>query len=145
MKSHKPDQSRTHSLYKPKARTLGLASRAWAKLRAAVLADEPLCRDCREQGIVTPATDVDHIDNDGNNNSRDNLAALCHSCHSKKTAHDIRGYDHNRQHRGCDANGVPLDPQHHWHKPKNHQQPTTGNPPPQSRAQDRETGGIPNG
>ena len=61
-------------------------SPTWRKLRATVLAEEPLCRECRREGIVKPARDVDHIDDDSFNNRRDNLAPLCHSHHSQKTA-----------------------------------------------------------
>lgn len=98
------------SRYKPKARVIPLGSAAWQRLRAQVLAEEPLCRDCAARGLVTPATDVDHMDNNGDNNARSNLAALCHSCHSIKTAEDMG----KRTTRGCDVNGIPLDPNHHW-------------------------------
>ena len=33
----------------------------WRKLRAQILMDEPLCRECRKAGRIVPATDVDHI------------------------------------------------------------------------------------
>ena len=33
----------------------------WRKLRAQVLMEEPLCRECRKAGRIVPATDVDHI------------------------------------------------------------------------------------
>lgn len=47
-----------------------------------------------------------------------NLQALCHSCHSRKTAREDRGFGHapNTTQRGCDERGRPLDPEHHWHK-----------------------------
>ncbi|WP_247869541.1 HNH endonuclease signature motif containing protein [Herbaspirillum sp. ST 5-3] len=91
-------------------RTLALDSAAWRKLRASVLADEPLCRHCQALGRVTPATDVDHIDNDPSNNRRDNLQALCHECHSRKTNADMG----RRVSYGCDADGIPLNPNHPW-------------------------------
>jgi 5-methylcytosine-specific restriction enzyme A len=34
---------------------------AWRKARTEVLAEEPFCRLCLQQGRVTPTTDVDHI------------------------------------------------------------------------------------
>lgn len=62
--------------------------REWQRLRLMVLRREPLCRTCAEQGIVTPATDVDHIipKRDGGPDSFENLQPLCHSHHSQKTA-----------------------------------------------------------
>jgi 5-methylcytosine-specific restriction protein A len=63
-------------------------------LRAATLADAPgdhvgpLCVECQRQGIVTPATDLDHImpKRLGGTDAPENLQPLCHSCHSRKTA-----------------------------------------------------------
>lgn len=91
-------------------RTLPLNRAAWQKLRASVLADEPLCRDCSARGVVEPATDVDHHDGNPGNNDRDNLVPLCHSCHSRKTARDHGA----RVGMGCGVDGMPLDPSHPW-------------------------------
>ncbi|MFU7367714.1 HNH endonuclease [Pseudomonas aeruginosa] len=104
------------SRYKPKTRVIPLGSAAWQRLRAQVLAEEPLCRDCAARGLVTPATDVDHIedsrDDYSDDNRRENLAPLCHSCHSAKTARDMGKCSS----RGCDLSGVPLDPDHPWNR-----------------------------
>ena len=69
-------------------RLLPLTGAAWRKLRAQVLAEEPLCCDCLEQGRTEPSTDCDHIDGNPGNNERSNLAGRCHACHSTKTAAD---------------------------------------------------------
>ena len=66
-------------------RELPTNSTAWRKIRSAVLTEQPLCVICAERGRRTPATQVDHIDGDAFNNAWDNLQALCHSCHSRKT------------------------------------------------------------
>jgi 5-methylcytosine-specific restriction enzyme A len=58
----------------------------WRKLRAQILREEPLCRECYRRGIITIATEVDHIDGNRYNLSRENLQPLCKSCHSRKTA-----------------------------------------------------------
>jgi 5-methylcytosine-specific restriction protein A len=66
----------------------------WRKLRAATLAAEagehagPLCVECLRQGIITPATDLDHIvpKRVGGADTPENLQPLCHRCHSRKTA-----------------------------------------------------------
>lgn len=119
MKMHQPPKGKTHTLYKPKDRVVSLKSSAWQRLRAQVLAEEPLCRHCYDDyGRVTPATDVDHIDNDGDNNARENLAPLCHSCHSIKTRAEMQGKQRKKV-WGCDVNGFPLDPDHHWNRAEN--------------------------
>ena len=33
----------------------------WARLRAKYLSSQPLCQSCLKRGIVTPATDIDHV------------------------------------------------------------------------------------
>ena len=58
----------------------------WEKLRKIVLNNEPLCRICRAEGRITPATEVDHKDGNVWNRNLDNLQPLCKSCHSRKTA-----------------------------------------------------------
>lgn len=60
----------------------------WRKIRASVLAEEPLCRMCKAKGFVTAASEVDHIDGDAWNRKRDNLRPLCKPCHSSRTARD---------------------------------------------------------
>lgn len=60
----------------------------WQKLRLLVLADEPLCRFCKERGLVVPADEVDHIDGNSFNNERANLRPLCRACHLQRTAQD---------------------------------------------------------
>jgi 5-methylcytosine-specific restriction protein A len=93
-------------------RTLALNTSAWQKLRASVLRESPLCEHCRRRGVLTTATDVDHVNGDPGDNSRENLAALCHACHSIKTA-----ADHGKQVRqGCDKDGIPTDPAHPWNR-----------------------------
>lgn len=67
--------------------------RAWQRLRAAHLADEPLCRMCGAEGRIVPATVVDHIQpisvrpelrlDDGN------LQALCQAHHNARTANQV--------------------------------------------------------
>lgn len=93
-------------------RTLKLNTAAWQRLRAMVIAEEPLCRHCSARGLIVTASDVDHRDGNPGNNDRDNLVSLCHSCHSIKTAADHG----KRVNLGCDENGWPVDESHHWKK-----------------------------
>lgn len=66
----------------------------WEKARAVFLAEHPLCSgndsQCERDGIVTPATVVDHIiPHRGDQEkfwNRSNWGAMCTACHGKKTA-----------------------------------------------------------
>ena len=92
-------------------RTLPLNGAAWQRMRASVLAGEPLCRHCAARGLTVPATDVDHM-NGADDNRLESLQPLCHECHSRKTAAD----NGKRVYQGCDTDGMPLDPSHPWAK-----------------------------
>ena len=94
-----------------KTRTLKLNGSAWQKLRASVLAGEPLCRHCAARGLVVPATDVDHM-NGADDNRLESLQPLCHECHSRKTAME----NGKNVTFGCDASGTPADPSHFWNQ-----------------------------
>ena len=89
-------------------RTIPLNSSAWQKLRAYVLAVEPLCRECKAL-----ATDVDHVSGDPSDNTRTNLQPLCHACHSHKTCRERAGLPVIHGH---DVHGLPLDPNHPWNQ-----------------------------
>ena len=67
----------------------------WRRTRIAVLTEEPHCAFCG-----AAATDVDHIValSRGGTNDRENLRALCHSCHMRRTFGDtLRGWNHGRR------------------------------------------------
>ena len=104
-----------HTLYKPKQRAIPLNSRLWQKIRDMVIArDSGLCQICVKRGLTVAGTDVDHINNDGDDNELTNLVLLCHECHSLKTAQDMG----KKVNWGCDLQGKPLDPAHEWNKGK---------------------------
>lgn len=66
----------------------------WRKLRMMVLARNPFCADPYHihGGQLVLATDVDHVvpKRLGGQDTFENLEGLCHSCHSRKTADEIR-------------------------------------------------------
>jgi hypothetical protein len=52
-----------------------------------------LCRPCREQGRMTRATELDHLDGDPRNHAIENLRPLCKDCREalKPPALELRG------------------------------------------------------
>jgi len=70
----------------------------WRKLRDMFLARHPLCADLfgyhQRDKVTELATDVDHVlpKRAGGADSYDNLQALCHRCHSRKTALQSSGW-----------------------------------------------------
>lgn len=68
----------------------------WQKARKVILSKEPFCRMCRERGVLTIATDVDHIIPLKVDQSlalaEDNLQPLCKACHNAKTKEDEKKY-----------------------------------------------------
>jgi predicted Fe-S protein YdhL (DUF1289 family) len=89
-------------------------SNGWVTIRARQLAREPICRGCERKR----AREVDHIkpiSEGGAARDPSNLQSLCRGCHRAKTNVQRRGLVWVAdKHRGCDANGYPLDPAHPW-------------------------------
>jgi 5-methylcytosine-specific restriction protein A len=73
--------------------------RRWRRTRLAYLVAHPLCESERCSVVAMPlrpaATEVDHVDGLGLQGPRAfdvaNYQALCHSCHSRKTAQESFG------------------------------------------------------
>lgn len=63
----------------------------WRKIRKNYLARFPFCQD--PEGCIERATDVHHIDGGGplGDNSDENLEALCHAHHSRRTIREQPG------------------------------------------------------
>lgn len=90
--------------------------RAWQRLRRLVLSEDPFCRLCALRGRTVQATVADHIQPISAaphlRLDRSNIQPLCKPCHdSVKQSQERTGHL-----RGADANGMPLDPNHHWYK-----------------------------
>ena len=80
--------------------------KTWRQIRAQVLAEQPLCLMCERLGRIEPAVDVDHIDNDSHNQSRDNLQGLCRSHHAAKSFAESQGGTFTL--KGCGPDGWPV-------------------------------------
>lgn len=86
----------------------------WAKARKSYLLSNPLCVMCKQDGRLTAATVVDHITPHKGDQvlfwDKGNWQALCKLHHdSYKQRLELNG-----QAGGCDENGMPTDPAHHW-------------------------------
>lgn len=96
-------------------------SAVWKKARRLQLSKQPLCKHCSMAGKIVAATEVDHIvrmSEGGAALDPDNLQSLCHSCHSIKTGREKHGLKVIV--KGCDENGMPLDPNHPWNQGGGH-------------------------
>jgi 5-methylcytosine-specific restriction enzyme A len=64
------------------------SSAAWRRLRAEVLAEQPLCEDCLAEGRVEAAAHVHHVRERKLAPElalvRSNLQALCSRCHNRR-------------------------------------------------------------
>ena len=89
----------------------------WRKLRDAVFKrDKGLCQLCLQEGRYTPGNQVDHRipKSRGGTDSMENCWALCEPHHKAKSQAESRGEDYLV--KGCDVNGIPRDPSHHWRR-----------------------------
>jgi 5-methylcytosine-specific restriction protein A len=97
-----------HPTQRRRGRTLQTIRERWFRIH-------PLCVHCRDKGRATFATELDHIVplHKGGLDDDTNRQGLCRRCHAAKTRID-RAWGPAR---GCDANGLPIDPDHPWNAP----------------------------
>lgn len=88
--------------------------RKWRKAREQFLQQHPLCVFCQRRGRVTAATVVDHIVPHRGDLKlfwrRSNWQSLCKPCHDTEK----KRIENGGSLPGCDLDGVPTDPSHHW-------------------------------
>lgn len=75
---------------RPTTRAVDTSDSRWRKLRAQVLAAEPLCRVCG----IAPSAEADHITpvaQGGALLDRANVQGICVPCHKRKTQRESRG------------------------------------------------------
>ena len=59
--------------------------RAWKRIRDSYVKTHPFCEQCYKNGIIVPVDEVHHKIplSEGGTHDRNNLIALCKSCHSR--------------------------------------------------------------
>jgi len=94
-RQHKPPAQRHEPPPEVQADNRLRNSRTWRRVRAAYLADEPLCKDCYAAGKLTPAEHVHHVVKPRGDPvlffAHANLAALCARCHGHRHAGERQG------------------------------------------------------
>lgn len=72
--------------------------RAWKRIRDKYVSLHPFCEICYEQGILVETEEVHHKKplREGGTHDRDNLIALCKSCHSRIHAERGDRWNKNR-------------------------------------------------
>lgn len=90
----------------------------WQQARAGFLRKHPLCVNCQRQGLIAAASVVDHIKPHRGDMGlfwdRNNWQPLCENCHNSWK----QRLEKSGRQVGCDAAGRPLDPGHHWNRPR---------------------------
>lgn len=88
----------------------------WQRLRALKLSEQPLCEPCFRRGRLVQAEAVDHVLSMANGGEAfpalDGLMSMCTPCHSIKTNALDRAGGKGVAFKGCDQDGMPLDPDH---------------------------------
>ena len=88
--------------------------RRWRRASRQFLMANPYCAMCQAAGRVTLATLTDHVQPHRGDLElfwdAENLQSLCAPCHSGAK----QEIEKSGTIRGCDADGRPLDPGHHW-------------------------------
>jgi 5-methylcytosine-specific restriction endonuclease McrA len=88
----------------------------WRRYRMMFLRENPLCVLCRPLGRIRAATVVDHIEPHRGDYKTfwdpANHQSLCASCHSGPK----QSLERTGRLRGCDEEGNPIDPGHHWRR-----------------------------
>lgn len=93
--------------------TKSLYDGRWQRRRAAQLRKHPACKFCQDfEGRLVPATVADHITPHRGDPVlfAGPLQSLCATCHNSRK----QQLERTGAMRGCDADGMPLDPNHPW-------------------------------
>lgn len=82
---HAKQHNQNYEKYERDKSTKRRYGRCWKRIRDKYVSQHPFCELCYEKGILVETEEVHHKEklSDGGTHDRDNLIALCKSCHSK--------------------------------------------------------------
>lgn len=82
---HAKLHNQNYEKYERNPQTKRRYGRAWKRIRDKYVSQHPFCELCYEKGILVETEEVHHKKklSDGGTHDRDNLIALCKSCHSR--------------------------------------------------------------
>lgn len=84
-KEHEALERKRYNKYERSPDTNRKYGRAWKRIRDRYITLHPLCERCKGNGRLTPAVEVHHKlpVSQGGQHNKENLMALCRSCHNK--------------------------------------------------------------
>ena len=94
---HAKDEAKRYEKYDRDPAVRRRYGRAWKRIRDTYVEQHPVCERCQADGRLVPTQEVHHKKplSEGGTHSRDNLIALCKSCHAKIHAeHGDRWHNH---------------------------------------------------
>ena len=82
---HARQEAKRYEKYDRDPATRRRYGRAWKRIRDSYVSQHPLCEQCLKEGRFVETEEVHHRKPlaEGGTHARDNLIALCKSCHSK--------------------------------------------------------------
>ena len=82
---HEKKEAKRYEKYDRDPNTKRRYGRAWKRIRDSYADAHPLCEMCLENGVYTTTEQIHHVKplSQGGTHDRENLMALCKSCHAK--------------------------------------------------------------
>ena len=101
--SHEKMMNQNYEKYNRSKSNKRRYGRAWKRIRDKYVSMHPFCEICYEKGILVETEEVHHKKplSEGGTHDRDNLIALCKSCHSRIHAERRDRFNHNREYTYC--------------------------------------------
>ena len=97
--SHEKLMNQNYEKYERNKSSKRRYGRAWKRIRDKYVSLHPFCEVCYEKGILVETEEVHHKKplSEGGTHERDNLIALCKSCHSRIHAERGDRFNSNRE------------------------------------------------
>lgn len=82
---HQKEENKRYERYDRDPAIKRRYGRAWKRIRDSYAASHPMCEECLKNGIYVPTEEIHHKLplSQGGTHNRENLIALCKSCHAR--------------------------------------------------------------